>query len=142
MLKDTEPDIFDFIYSTSKSIMSAASVPIIEGYHGEDQSDETLLQESERIGFPVMIKAVRGGGGKVSDDQSSTGRGRKGERQSLQTSMHSSRMRTARLSTVSVGGDVFLPMVLWGRGSTTCGPICGGGGRSAFPWHCGKADPL
>ena len=47
--------------------MSAASVPIIEGYHGEDQSDERLLQESERIGFPVMIKAVRGGGGKVRD---------------------------------------------------------------------------
>ena len=45
--------------------MSAANVPIIEGYHGEDQSDERLLQESERIGFPVMIKAVRGGGGKV-----------------------------------------------------------------------------
>ena len=47
--------------------MSAANVPIIEGYHGEDQSDETLLQESERIGFPAMIKAVRGGGGKVRD---------------------------------------------------------------------------
>ena len=48
--------------------MSAASVPIIEGYHGEDQSDERLLQESDRIGFPVMIKAVRGGGGKVRDN--------------------------------------------------------------------------
>ena len=48
--------------------MSAASVPIIEGYHGEDQSDERLLQESEKIGFPVMIKAVRGGGGKVRDN--------------------------------------------------------------------------
>ena len=68
MLKDTETDIFNLIYSTSKAIMSAASVPIIEGYHGEDQSDERLLQESERIGFPVMIKAVRGGGGKVRDN--------------------------------------------------------------------------
>lgn len=46
--------------------MSAAGVPIIEGYHGEDQSDEKLQAEAVRIGYPVMIKAVRGGGGKVS----------------------------------------------------------------------------
>lgn len=52
------------IKSTSKHIMSAAGVPIIEGYHGEDQSDEKLQKEAARIGYPVMIKAVRGGGGK------------------------------------------------------------------------------
>lgn len=46
--------------------MSAAGVPIIEGYHGEDQSDEKLQKEAAKIGYPVMIKAVRGGGGKVS----------------------------------------------------------------------------
>lgn len=51
--------------STSKSIMSAAGVPVIKGYHGEDQSMAKLKQEAECIGFPVMIKAVRGGGGKV-----------------------------------------------------------------------------
>lgn len=45
--------------------MSAAGVPIIEGYHGEDQSDAKLQSEAARIGYPVMIKAVRGGGGKV-----------------------------------------------------------------------------
>lgn len=45
--------------------MLAAGVPIIGGYHGEDQSVTKLKQEAERIGFPVMIKAVRGGGGKV-----------------------------------------------------------------------------
>ena len=45
--------------------MSAAGVPIIEGYHGEDQSDSRLKQEAAAIGYPVMIKAVRGGGGKV-----------------------------------------------------------------------------
>jgi len=45
--------------------MSAAGVPVIEGYHGTDQLDETLEKEAEKIGFPVMIKAVRGGGGKV-----------------------------------------------------------------------------
>lgn len=45
--------------------MSTAGVPVIEGYHGEDQSLERLRQEAARIGYPVMIKAVRGGGGKV-----------------------------------------------------------------------------
>jgi len=45
--------------------MSAAGVPVIEGYHGTDQSDETLAREAQKIGYPVMIKAVRGGGGKV-----------------------------------------------------------------------------
>jgi 3-methylcrotonyl-CoA carboxylase alpha subunit len=52
------------IKSTSKFIMSAAKVPIIEGYHEEDQSEKRLLDEAHRIGFPIMIKAVRGGGGK------------------------------------------------------------------------------
>lgn len=50
--------------STSKAIMSAAGVPIVEGYHGDDQSIEKLKQEAEKIGYPIMIKAVRGGGGK------------------------------------------------------------------------------
>lgn len=45
--------------------MSSAGVPIVKGYHGEDQSIETLQMEAKRIGFPLMIKAVRGGGGKV-----------------------------------------------------------------------------
>lgn len=52
------------IKSTSKSIMATAGVPIINGYHGEDQSDEKLQAEAKKIGFPLMIKAVRGGGGK------------------------------------------------------------------------------
>ncbi|XP_027731963.1 methylcrotonoyl-CoA carboxylase subunit alpha, mitochondrial isoform X2 [Vombatus ursinus] len=52
------------IKSTSKAIMSAAGVPIIEGYHGEDQSDQYLKEQAGRIGYPIMIKAVRGGGGK------------------------------------------------------------------------------
>ncbi|KAH9492190.1 Methylcrotonoyl-CoA carboxylase subunit alpha, mitochondrial [Bulinus truncatus] len=52
------------IKSTSKKIMSEAGVPIIQGYHGEDQSLERLRHEASRIGYPVMIKAVRGGGGK------------------------------------------------------------------------------
>ena len=44
--------------------MSAANVPIIEGYHELDQSEERLLKEADKITYPVMIKAVRGGGGK------------------------------------------------------------------------------
>ncbi|KAM5293144.1 methylcrotonoyl-CoA carboxylase subunit alpha, mitochondrial [Ctenodactylus gundi] len=52
------------IKSTSKSIMAAAGVPVVEGYHGDDQTDQCLREQAERIGYPVMIKAVRGGGGK------------------------------------------------------------------------------
>ncbi|KAH0517083.1 Methylcrotonoyl-CoA carboxylase subunit alpha, mitochondrial [Microtus ochrogaster] len=52
------------IKSTSKSIMAAAGVPVVEGYHGEDQSDQCLKEHAGKIGYPVMIKAVRGGGGK------------------------------------------------------------------------------
>lgn len=44
--------------------MSAAGVPVIHGYHGEDQDEERLRAEAEKIGYPLMIKAVRGGGGK------------------------------------------------------------------------------
>lgn len=45
--------------------MSAAGVPIVKGYHGEEQSIEKLKAEAQKVGFPLMIKAVRGGGGKV-----------------------------------------------------------------------------
>lgn len=45
--------------------MAAAGVPVVEGYHGEDQSDQSLKEHARTIGYPVMIKAVRGGGGKV-----------------------------------------------------------------------------
>lgn len=52
------------IKSTSKHIMTAAGVPCIGGYHGENQDDDFLVKEAEKIGYPLMIKAVRGGGGK------------------------------------------------------------------------------
>jgi geranyl-CoA carboxylase alpha subunit len=48
----------------AKAIMSAAGVPCIAGYQGEDQSASRLIQEAQRIGFPVMIKATAGGGGR------------------------------------------------------------------------------
>ena len=50
--------------SESKRIMSEAKVPVVPGYHGEDQSTERFLQEAQRIGYPVLVKAVHGGGGK------------------------------------------------------------------------------
>ncbi|OBZ66036.1 Methylcrotonoyl-CoA carboxylase subunit alpha, mitochondrial [Grifola frondosa] len=51
--------------SESKNIMSAANVPVVPGYHGTDQDPNLLFQEATRIGFPVLIKAVHGGGGKA-----------------------------------------------------------------------------
>jgi 3-methylcrotonyl-CoA carboxylase alpha subunit len=48
----------------SKRLMVAAGVPTVPGYHGEDQSDALLAAEAARIGFPVLIKASAGGGGK------------------------------------------------------------------------------
>ncbi|VDN53120.1 unnamed protein product [Dracunculus medinensis] len=50
--------------NVSKQIMFDAGIPIINGYHGKEQSDECLLREAEKIGYPIMIKAVCGGGGK------------------------------------------------------------------------------
>lgn len=47
--------------------MDAAGVPVIKGYHGQDQSIDTLILEADKIGYPLMIKAVRGGGGKVKN---------------------------------------------------------------------------
>ncbi|MCW8843653.1 MAG: acetyl/propionyl/methylcrotonyl-CoA carboxylase subunit alpha [Rhodobacteraceae bacterium] len=48
----------------SKQAMIDAGVPCIPGYQGADQTDATLLEEAERIGFPLMIKASAGGGGR------------------------------------------------------------------------------
>lgn len=48
----------------AKKIMMDAGVPCIPGYQGDDQSESRLLAEAEQIGFPVMIKATAGGGGR------------------------------------------------------------------------------
>jgi len=48
----------------SKRRMIAAGVPCIPGYEGTDQHDETLISAAERIGFPIMVKAAAGGGGR------------------------------------------------------------------------------
>ncbi len=50
--------------SAAKAIMEDAGVPLVPGYHGEDQSPELLRKESERCGYPQLLKAIAGGGGK------------------------------------------------------------------------------
>ncbi len=48
----------------SKQLMEKAGVPLVPGYHGADQSPDLLKREADRIGYPVLIKASAGGGGK------------------------------------------------------------------------------
>ena len=48
----------------SKQLMEKAGVPLVPGYHGSDQNPELLKKEADRIGYPVLIKASAGGGGK------------------------------------------------------------------------------
>ena len=50
--------------SAAKQIMEAAGVPLLPGYHGDGQDPALLREEAEKIGFPVLLKAVAGGGGK------------------------------------------------------------------------------
>ncbi|MFN2442474.1 MAG: acetyl/propionyl/methylcrotonyl-CoA carboxylase subunit alpha [Thermoanaerobaculia bacterium] len=48
----------------SRALMEKLGVPVVPGYHGEDQTTETLAAEAARIGYPVLVKASAGGGGK------------------------------------------------------------------------------
>jgi geranyl-CoA carboxylase alpha subunit len=48
----------------AKEIMKKAGVPVVPGYQGADQGDAVMLAEAKKIGFPVMIKATAGGGGR------------------------------------------------------------------------------
>ena len=52
------------VKDTSKRLMAEANIPVLPGYDGIKQNDKFLASEAEKIGFPVMIKAVAGGGGK------------------------------------------------------------------------------
>ncbi len=60
------PETMDLMGSkaAAKAKMATADVPLIPGYHGEDQSDDTLIDQARRVGFPLMLKAAAGGGGK------------------------------------------------------------------------------
>ena len=50
--------------SEAKTIMHDAGVPLVNGYHGDDQSENLLQLEADKIGYPLLIKATAGGGGK------------------------------------------------------------------------------
>ena len=49
--------------AAAKALMLSAGIPCVPGYLGEDQSDARLAHEAEKLGFPLLIKAVAGGGG-------------------------------------------------------------------------------
>ncbi len=48
----------------AKRMMAEAGVPVIPGYHGGEQDDAALIREANRIGFPLLVKAAAGGGGR------------------------------------------------------------------------------
>ncbi|MFZ2509102.1 MAG: biotin carboxylase N-terminal domain-containing protein, partial [Steroidobacteraceae bacterium] len=48
----------------AKAIVAAAGVPVVPGYMGDQQSDRIMKREAGRVGFPLLVKAVAGGGGK------------------------------------------------------------------------------
>src|SRR5260370_11722126 len=50
--------------SGSKALMEKAGVPLVPGYHGEAQDEAVLAQSAGKIGFPVLVKASAGGGGR------------------------------------------------------------------------------
>src|ERR1700744_5968132 len=50
--------------SGSKALMEKAGVPLVPGYHGEAQDDATLAKAAGKVGFPVLVKASAGGGGR------------------------------------------------------------------------------
>jgi 3-methylcrotonyl-CoA carboxylase alpha subunit len=50
--------------SEAKALMQKAGVPLVPGYHGQEQGADTLVAEAHKVGYPLMIKASAGGGGK------------------------------------------------------------------------------
>ena len=50
--------------SGSKALMEKAGVPLVPGYHGEDQDEAVLAKAADKIGYPVLVKASAGGGGR------------------------------------------------------------------------------
>jgi geranyl-CoA carboxylase alpha subunit len=78
--------------SAAKARMLAVGIPCLPGYHGEDQTDSRLTEEAARIGFPVMVKASAGGGGR-------------GMRLAVAPSELAAALRAARAEATSAFGD-------------------------------------
>ena len=58
------PSAIEAMGKKRESKLMLEDIPLIAGYEGEDQSNETLISASQDIGFPIMVKASAGGGGK------------------------------------------------------------------------------
>lgn len=80
------------VYSRSKEIMTEAGVPCIPGYHGNNQDPEFLKLEASKVGFPVLLKAVKGGGGK-------------GMRIAMTESVFDEQLKSAKSEAMSSFGD-------------------------------------
>ena len=50
--------------SAAKTLMEAANVPVVPGYHGDNQDAQFLAKQADNVGYPLLIKAIAGGGGK------------------------------------------------------------------------------
>lgn len=81
--------------SAAKALMETAGVPLVPGYHGEAQDLETFRDACERIGYPVLLKATAGGGGKgmkVVEDVSQLAEALASAQREAQSSFGDSRM--------------------------------------------------
>jgi len=81
--------------SAAKALMETAGVPLVPGYHGEAQDLETFRAAAERIGYPVLLKATAGGGGKgmkVVEDVSQLAEALASAQREAQSSFGDSRM--------------------------------------------------
>ncbi|AMB86122.1 3-methylcrotonyl-CoA carboxylase [Pseudomonas agarici] len=81
--------------SAAKALMASAGVPLVPGYHGEDQDLDTFREAAELIGYPVLLKATAGGGGKgmkVVEDVSQLAEALASAQREAQSSFGDSRM--------------------------------------------------
>ena len=88
----------------AKRVMEDAGVPVVPGYHGDEQGDTVLLAHARRIGFPVLVKAVAGGGGKGmrrADTEAGFGDALEGARREARSSFGDDRVLVERYVATS-----------------------------------------
>jgi len=106
----------------AKAIVAAAGVPVVPGYVGEDQSDHVLCKEARRVGFPLLVKAAAGGGGK-------------GMRLVMEHACRSSARRSTRFHSPRPGPSSAvsrMPMPIQPRRCRAASSSCAS--RRATPW--------